>query len=646
MGPIQRSRAVVGALATALLLTVSGCGADGPDRPASSAPSATTTESATESPDGSAPTTAATTPATTDEPADATEVSSTGTVVSAPFADGQDGDEPTPLRWLVPWDDGFLAVGVRMAPQQLPDEFPAEIADLFPPEVTDLFPDGLPPTQQEAIDILNEAGLFDAVMQVFEEHPEAQDAVAAAPQPDAELVAAWSADGGDWTGVDIMMPPGLDQPSVLSVYGGRMTVAGTSTPVDERAPRVVTIASTTDLESWSTRSIDVEMPSNLPDEAGFFAGPSAVAANDDMWAVDIRIESHVDPFDVLAPDVQERLMAPNVGSSFDPEGVTLETMDGDEIVSTERYTWAELGVSEETVSDIMGMRSAPERWSGQWDDPSVTRTPVPEPILGPLVATSAGILATGGGVSISTDGRSWTGVTTPVPNLHVDAAVALGDDVLVMAATVHGGTSLYVMSADGSTWSELEVPGLDEPFTSWSSETSSPAFVLEVGTPLPEPDTVVVEHEGFELTQEFGAVQAYQLVDLSTGEVLVAESVDLTTTEVAVDGPFEHLNEDMSGITISDPGSGETVVQIPRRAMEQAWENLQDAHESDLGHTPDFWLLATAEGETWLLEDLDDPDESEWAPPRLTASNGEFVLVTTTSWEPYSEVWQRYSLVE
>ena len=49
--------------------------------------------------------------------------------------------------------------------------------------------------------------------------------------------------------------------------------------------------------------------------------------------------------------------------------------------------------------------------------------------------------------------------------------------------------------------------------------------------------TVVVEHDGFELTQEFGEVVAYRLVDLDTGDLVAEESVDLRTTPIGETGP-------------------------------------------------------------------------------------------------------------
>jgi hypothetical protein len=167
---------------------------------------------------------------------------------------------------------------------------------------------------------------------------------------------------------------------------------------------------------------------------------------------------------------------------------------------------------------------------------------------------------------------------------------------------------------------------------------------------MPAPVTqIVIEHDGFELTQEYSNVVAYQLVELSTGDVVVEESVDLGTTEMTQDGPFEYLVEDVSGITITDPETGDTIVEIPRSVITSAWEEAQgggtettrDAEQA--AGQPNLWLLATADAETWLVEDLGrGPDGSNG--PILAAANGTTVLVGTPGGEPGTDVWQRFAI--
>ena len=78
---------------------------------------------------------------------------------------------------LLEWQGGILSIQTTFEPQPLPPEFPPEIADQFPPEVVELFPDGLPPTINEAIQVLQEADLLDEVSQIISDNRDVYDAV-------------------------------------------------------------------------------------------------------------------------------------------------------------------------------------------------------------------------------------------------------------------------------------------------------------------------------------------------------------------------------------------------------------------------------------------------------------------------------------
>ena len=638
MRSIRRSRAAVGVLTAAFLVAASGCGADRPDRLTS--PPATDATEAISSPEATTPSTAA-----TDTLESLPAVQPAAVAVNAPFGAPADDADFVPVQWLVPWDDGFLAVGVGYPPQPLPDQLPPEIADLFPPEVTALFPDGLPPTQQEAVEILEEADLLDEVMDVVNEYPEAMDALQSAPRPAASLVATWSADGETWTPVEMTPPDGLGDLSQLAVFGDRLTITGTSLPSEDLVSWTVTVASTTDLETWTTESFEIRPPEGVPDDVQVWASPISVAANDENWAVRTIVDASVDPYEYLSEELQERAMTGGSGIGIEPDGVMVEfDVENGEGTEVERFTWAELGVPDDVVPYLQGARSRVELWSGTWGgEPSVS---VGDEPFGQLLATSAGFLDFGDGVAFSPDGTTWTQVSTPQPNLWFQAVAPLGDDVVAIAGTPYGESSIHVVDATGTNWTDVELAGLDETFSAWNS-TSSPAFILANDPPTPDPQTVIVEHDGFELTRVYDDVVSYELVDLSTGDVVAEESVDLRTTQAPADGPFENLTENMVGVTITDPVTGATIVQIPHSAMGAAWDEARGGDDETFEyHEPDLWLLATADGETWLLHDLDDGDPDEPDPPQLVATDGRIVLVGTYGWEPGTGIWQRFTLTE
>ena len=210
-------------------------------------------------------------------------VSSTPVDVNAPFETLLSDDEYIPTAdWFVPWEDGFLAIGMRPPVQPLPDKLPPEVAELFPPEVTELFPDGLPATQDEAMDILRNAGLLDVIMDILNEHPEAMDAVRSEPTPDTELVAMWSIDGETWTPTEMVAPAGIGWQSQFAVAADRLSFASAVPSLDADGPDswTVTVASTTDLVNWDRTQFVVPVPEGVPDEDQMSVLPIGVAADD------------------------------------------------------------------------------------------------------------------------------------------------------------------------------------------------------------------------------------------------------------------------------------------------------------------------------------------------------------------------------
>lgn len=424
MRSIRRSRSAAGLLAVAFLVTASGCGADDTDQLSSPAPPETTDiadePSATWAPTDNAPFQSV------------RVVTSTPVEVSAPFDTPADEQGYVPVQWLVPWDDGFLAAGTRYTPQPLPDQLPPDIAALFPPEVTALFPDGLPPTQQEAMDILNEAGLLDVVMDILDEYPDAMDAIQSAPRPDPELVAAWSSDGDTWTPTDLGQPDGLGVVSMLSVSGDRLTLAGSIEPTEDGEPWTMTVASTTDLENWSSERFTLPGTAITAEPEGtatpqVWAGPGAVAADDEHWVMRVVI-------DVF-----------------------------DEDVSTPRT----------------------ELWSAAWGgQPVMTES---DQLAGMLQSTSDGFLDLGDHIRFSPDGHTWTAVPEAVPEVVYPAAAPFGDGVLAISATPDMSSfvsSIVVLDATGDSVAEVEIPELGDEFMAWgpaSSPASSPAFIVQGG---------------------------------------------------------------------------------------------------------------------------------------------------------------------
>ena len=90
---------------------------------------------------------------------------------------------------------------------------------------------------------------------------------------------------------------------------------------------------------------------------------------------------------------------------------------------------------------------------------------------------NAGFLAMDDWVTFSPDGQTWTEVATTMPIDHIRQATVIGDEVVAIAETISGTTSIYLTDATGTSWTEVEVPGLEDTFAVWN-RPSGPAFIV------------------------------------------------------------------------------------------------------------------------------------------------------------------------
>ena len=121
--------------------------------------------------------------------------------------------------------------------QPLRAELPDDVAALLPPEVVELFADGLPPTVEEAVTLLTEAGQLDAVLAVLQEHPEAAAALFDTPSPRAGAPAT-AVVGGSGPGTYRVIVTSTDLTSDVTVTADPIQVQllTTDAPVVASAP--------------------------------------------------------------------------------------------------------------------------------------------------------------------------------------------------------------------------------------------------------------------------------------------------------------------------------------------------------------------------------------------------------------------------
>jgi hypothetical protein len=566
---------------------------------------------------------------------EATAASVTVEVIQRPGAVGQPagvGGAPQYGEWVVPWRDGFLVGAHASTPQPLPDELPEEIVALFPPEVVELFDGELPPTISEATAMLSEAGLLDVVTDILAANPEASDAIYSVPVvvTGPALDVRFTTDGVTWEPVEMTMPPGADYLPGVTTVGDRLTVAYTpfdSTTGRQNAEGVVRVASTADLSNWDVQEVVTPPPPvTFPTGIGWSADVAGFAATESGWALSVHASVSVDPEALLPADVRAEYVG-DYGMYNDETGIVIErSVQGAE--ETIRYTWEELGVGPDVAVHLGDQRHEPNLWASTWGG-----TPTSSGVdtgYGQLVATSSGFLRIGEGVRFSLDGLTWTTLELPVDDAFVSGSLVFDGGVVLLVSDAGAGAQFYRVDEAGGSPTLIEVPGLPANIQSGYSAASREAIVIDASEPPPPPPPFVVEHDGHRLTVDNEDLSV-EVVDLLTGEV-VAEA-DVRDFGVVTDGP---IVMDEAGLTVTDPETAELVVVFTNDVLEAASEEQLPANEYQ--YEPDLWLLASRDGDRFLLVDLDDGTGPGYPMVGALASNGSNVLAQV------DEEWVLYDL--
>lgn len=539
---------------------------------------------------------------------------------------------------LVPWADGFLAIGLVFPAQPLPSELPEEIRSLFPQEVLDLFPDGLPPTIDEAITILTEADLLDEVTAVLADHPEASDAIYGVPTGGPTISARFTADGAAWTDIELDAPiegyPNVSRSGDwLLVWSVEEPQYGPSGPLpDPDGARTLTVARTADLESWDVATYDIPVePSPQPYVQHDVWVPS-VALTATGWVANVQEASNV-MYDALIPD---ELMALGERSGYgigeQTDGILFEYWDESGDHHSQLLTWDELGIEPIELGGMSGPAQS-EFVVGDFAGAVETiPTDTMSAYINTMVSTGDQVLALGDGVWTSADGRSWAPLAGLPDDVWVDSAATTATGA-ILTSQGPGGQQAWLLDATGAV-TEIDLPDIGHTYSSWMTGSSG-AWIVDASEqqePDWEPQTVVIEHDGFRVDITNGP-EGEQLVatDLATGEVVyeIAQPWD-TADRVELYEWNETTGE--GGLVLRD-ADGAKILVVPSDVLDAAWREQQPAPEPAVEEdwAPDLWLLATDDGAEWLVRDL--PDDIAQAGPVTAAVSGGNVLY------PLGDTW-------
>jgi hypothetical protein len=593
-------------------------------------------------------------PATTTSPPDAM-APSTNSAAEAELDDMTMSTTAPVASTVVAWGDGFLAFQQSFAPQPLP-ALPQELIDRFPPEVVDLFAEGMPATIDEAMTRLEVAGLLDVVTEIVNADPELMDAIYAEPPAAPVWEPLWSPDGENWEPVEGSVPAPLVNLEAVATDGDRLVVAGTSWRGEAGVEQqIMTVESTTDLVAWESWELPAVGPADLPDWVTAFPQVRRLAVRDDRWiaVVEVFLSVDIEPPPALLEEYGASASSgwsTSWGSSQDgvefgfPSGSDSGSIGTD---SEERVfvSWEELGIDPEDAARYL--EGGPPDVAVFLGGPGAPPVPAEAPAsVQEVVATASGFALLGAEVSdgstggpvvyVSADGAVFRpAAAQPASRETWISALATVGDGLVAVVNDQAGMRLLRSDAWGSSWRALTVPGLPEGALSGGGRTgltgSLPGLALEVDAAVrsfgPAVEELVLEVDGYRITLSLGDIgdEGYELVDLATGAVVSAEIVDAAGPEFDPDAPFEHAFERDGELVLLDPAGGEELLVVSRVQIAEAYEAAYQASgfDPDAVYVPDLWLIASVDGETWLVEDL--PERVTWFGEPVLGATGVLV---------------------
>lgn len=553
---------------------------------------------------------------------------------------------------VLPWQDGFLALGQIQGEQALPAELSEEINAAFPPEVVQFFEDagGLPPTISEATAMLQEAGLFDEVSDVVLNNPEVSEAIYSIPPAPPEQFARLSTDGVEWTDIDLEVPGDLFGNRQIFSTGDRLAVISleyadnpqTNSPMVRALEAVAFVVhSTTDLRSWSTQRSEIE--SSTTERPSYVIENTylnGVGVNSTGWVASVDTYVEVDYEQLLPADFDRSFMESQSGWGIyhDPTGLVIDTYDEQGNSDQQRVPWADIGLAgaPEGLDDgYSGGNQDSVMWAAAWDV-QPTATVVDGFGFGQIYGFDDGFIRQGEAMSFSADGVSWTDFDRPVEEGWVNSFLQAPDGVIAFVQSGTGQNQPFRLDVETLTWSPLEQPVIPEGFSPWSSGASGAVlysiedFSHYDDMPVMEPFTVRIENPEYVLEAVIGGESStFELIDIATGDVVVSETADGSQP-----GDFEYVVEVGDGLEILSPDTGEIVTVFTSEQMETSTNSSVDAAPStdvpattvlvdgdvepgeidELEYTqPSLNVLAT-NGEVWINQELDlgtpeQPDE-------------------------------------
>lgn len=559
-------------------------------------------------------------------------------------------------EFLVEWNDGFLlGRSVQVPPDGVVLD-PAEASELLGGELLDVLFADETAVSANAADILRGAGFGDAVDGLLGEHPDVFEAFYSFEWPFG-LETHFSADGETWEPFDIELPFAMGRPVEVASTGDRLAIL--TMPWRNVLPllEAPTVWSTTDLVEWSSQEIPVLDPFadasvETRQYVNAYVQAEQLVAGDAGWGVETKTFFNIEA-GVLAEERTERSIS-GYGVRVADGQVRIDINEIGRVDEEIVINLADLGFTPEHAT-LLERNDVLEVWTGGWEQATAS----------PLADFS---LYFYGGVAAFDDGlAAWTatavGVVDPTTGstrsfriaddrYSVSTVVGLDDRLVVYANDTNGVAAVYELDPQTSTWTPLDIGELPPKMTVGSDSAGSILRLISRTAPPTVPTRSTFDQGDFRYTSITDPPSAsYEVTRISTGEVLVSESVDIREAGYSANQQFEFrtTTSGYTNITVINPTTGEPLMEMDSDDLQVLWESLTQLDGSPMPERGlddfeprDTWLMVLSAG-GWLLRDLEEPPLNEDGTRRqpyqpVTARSGDLVLVQTANG------WQLYDL--
>lgn len=550
---------------------------------------------------------------------------------------------------IFPWQDGFLIAQVDEI-QPSPPPLSDELNSRFPQEVLDLFPDGLPPTLDEATEVLSEAGMLMDVVEIIDADPELQAALFGEPVTSV-LRLDFSTDGETWTSLQATVPQEVTRIEHVTVVDDRLVVVGSPPTPSNSVPESIGVAWTTDLVDWQVDTLPVDVPPPLP--TSFFVDFGAfepLLANGAGWLLRTEMWVDIDAQPFLPDEFQDSQYGH--GSRWTETGLRITPWDEAGERSSDAVTigWAELGLDDTQRAFLQSLdrSDGPQSlaWGGSWDSPAQEVGNVAHQEIVVLHDGFVEFTRTEDErvARFTRDWQTWDAVDGLPPNHWISSTLHLEDATVVVTRDSTDETHAHLVSDGAQTWTPIEIDGLPilGPNPTGTRETRNGATIVDAQPPQEYEVSGTIDLGTMRLTlTDTRTTRAYELVDMASGDIVAAEE---TAVLEIVDqrAPFQHLREGVETVIVSDSVTDSELASIPLDDYRSARSDMEaEWYESYRLRRPwDLWLVATTDGVNWVVDELGVIDafgDQEWFPPAVAANAGT-VLVSGP------EGWLRYEL--